>query len=364
MAHKGSLFVAVAVLALVLTGPAWSAGKAASRVVLEGVDQYRVVEPVAEAVRVVMGYRGEKYSPAYVQGISGAAFRISGPCPCAPTSWGTMGPAELAKLFGYEAEQIDIGAPYGDPAKVPGASEEERRKRMQAALARVRDEVRAKRPAILVQAFTTWEWDVVCGFDEGRHELYGRGSYDAMRTDAYTQADEMHALGATEIGGGPYAVLIGEKTGTFNAKAAEVAALRGAVEHARAPGVKQAMGLECYDVWISRYRHQGNHMTPSGAAPDEYPLSILPSTREAAAAFMHEVAPKYPAAKANLESASEDFALESQALAAARQVRATMGEKPSEEQCARMAGLLSRARAMYALAVDEIARALPKMEAQ
>ena len=37
--------------------------------ILEGVDRYRVMEPMFEPVRVVLSYRGEAYSPAYVQGI-------------------------------------------------------------------------------------------------------------------------------------------------------------------------------------------------------------------------------------------------------------------------------------------------------
>jgi len=352
------VFGAVALALAVACGPLYA--EQSTRVVLEGVDQYRVVEPVAEGVRVILNYRGETYSPAYVQGISGAAFRISGPCPCAPTTWGTMPPQELARLFGYEARWMHIGGPYGDATLTPPP--DVRAQNMRDALVRIRGEIRAGRPAILVHAFTTWEFDVICGFDENRHLLYGRGSYESMRKPEYAEADEMRALGATDIGGGPYAVFIGAKTGQYDARAAEVAALRGATEHARSHGVKQAMGMECYDLWIAQYQHQGNHMVPKGPAPDEYPLSILPSTRQAAADFMTELAPKYPRAKANLETASEDFAQESQALAAARKLRAAMGEKPSDEQCARMAGLLSRARAMYALATEEIERAVPLME--
>ena len=44
------------------------------------------MDPLFEGIRVVLSYRGEAYSPAYLQGISGAAFRIAGICPCAPTS--------------------------------------------------------------------------------------------------------------------------------------------------------------------------------------------------------------------------------------------------------------------------------------
>ena len=55
------------------------------RIVLDGVDHYRVTEAMVEGLRVILSYRGETYSPAYLQGISGAAFNISGICPCANT---------------------------------------------------------------------------------------------------------------------------------------------------------------------------------------------------------------------------------------------------------------------------------------
>ena len=356
-----------ALCCLVLVGvtplPSWAAEKVAdSRVVLGGVDYYRVIEPVAEGVRVILAYRGEKYSPAYVQGISGAAFRIAGPCPCAPTCWGTMEPVELARIFGYEAEQIDIGASYNPNTSSAEASDRARRARLASALGSIKEEIRANRPALLVQAFTTWEWDVVCGFDDTTHELYGRGSYESMRVDAYTQANEMHALGATEIGGGPYAVLIKAKTGQFDARAAEVAALRGAVAHARTSGGDLPMGVECYDGWIARYRGPGSESTGQGLPPDWYPLSILPSTRQAAGQFMAELAAKCPRARANLESASEAFAEEAEALSAARQLRASIEEDGTAEQCTRMAGLLRRARAMYCLGIEEIADALAKLD--
>ena len=70
-------------------------GGGEGRVVVKGVDQYRVIEPLFEAVRVVLSHRGETYSPAYIQGISGAAFRIAGICPCAPTSSMAMGTMSL-----------------------------------------------------------------------------------------------------------------------------------------------------------------------------------------------------------------------------------------------------------------------------
>ena len=55
-----------------------AAGSQRSPVVIEGVDAYRVPEPLFECVRIVLSHRGEDYSTDYIQGISGAAFRIAG----------------------------------------------------------------------------------------------------------------------------------------------------------------------------------------------------------------------------------------------------------------------------------------------
>jgi len=49
-----------------------------NRACVAGVDRYRVCEPLYECVRVVLAKRGEAYTPEYLQGISGAAFRIAG----------------------------------------------------------------------------------------------------------------------------------------------------------------------------------------------------------------------------------------------------------------------------------------------
>ncbi|HHT27575.1 MAG TPA: hypothetical protein GXZ82_10055 [Firmicutes bacterium] len=46
--------------------------------ILPDVDHYRICDPLFEGLRVLLAHRGEPYSPAYIQGISGAAFRIGG----------------------------------------------------------------------------------------------------------------------------------------------------------------------------------------------------------------------------------------------------------------------------------------------
>lgn len=83
--------------------------------VIEGVDRYRVTEPMFEGVRVVLRALGDEYSPAYIQGISGAAFRIAGIRVCAPTYSAQMETKDLLKLLGYEYTEQYLG----DDAKAP-----------------------------------------------------------------------------------------------------------------------------------------------------------------------------------------------------------------------------------------------------
>ena len=150
-------------------------------VVLDGVDRYRVVDPVYECVRTVLDHRGEAYSPAYIQGISGAAFRIGGICPCAPTVDCAMGTQDLVQLLGYQMTHLPL---YQEGGAVNPAFDLE--KESDQVIARIKQEIRAGRPAIVWHAFTTAEWDVVAGFDDEKHLFLGRGSYAG--DDEYARA--------------------------------------------------------------------------------------------------------------------------------------------------------------------------------
>jgi hypothetical protein len=211
---------------------------------------------------------------------------------------------------------------------------------------------------LMWHAVTSCEFDVVCGFDEEKHELYGRGSYASYADlEDYVTANELNPLASTETCGGPHVIIISDKTKELDARAAEIAALKEAVAHARG-GSKGwlAAGLECYDLWIATYRKKSAFLT--NLPSDSYPLDILPSTRQAAAEFMRELASKYPKAQAHLEMAAEHFARESEALKACQKVLADRKQELSDDQCIRAAGYLSQARATYALGIAEIERAL------
>jgi hypothetical protein len=319
-----------------------------------------VLEPLFEGVRVILAYRGEKYSPAYVQGISGAAFRIAGPCPCAPTCEAKQWPGDLVKLFGYETTQMSLA---DDPQK-----------HLPEVMTRVKEEIRAGRPVLTWNAFTTAEFDVVVGFDDAKNVLLGRGSYRGL--DGYAEAPAAR-VAESEVCPALGIITVGKKVKEFDARAAELDALKDAVAHAHGlattlPGMPS--GLACYDSWIQSYQRRGT-LTQAKSRdekqnlgwvkmlpPDDgYPLAIYASTHQAAADFLKEIAPKYPTAKAYLELASEHFAADAAALGKAQAVLGDRKQEATEEQCQRVAGSLSEARAMYALGIDEIAAALRKL---
>jgi len=324
------------------------------RVVLEGVDRYRVMDPLFEGVRVVLAYRGEPYSPAYMQGISGAAFRIGGICPCAPTCTAAMETQELPALFGYEVIYIPLYE-EGIDLEVEGAK----------VIDRIKDEIRAGRPALLWHAFTYAEWDVVAGFDKASGQLLGRGSYAGL--DDYATADQMRTTTCLEICRCLGAVLIGVKTGTFNAREAELAALREAVAHAHATKDAALLeeeewvfleGLQCYDRWIADFRAEIPKLPDMG---DRYCFGVYRSTHRAAGGFLQELATTYPAAASILQDAAGHFVVEADLLNQAAELLFPGWQLPSEADPAanaQAAGWLQEARDAYAAGIDGIEVAL------
>ncbi|MBN2393269.1 MAG: hypothetical protein JXR84_21240 [Anaerolineae bacterium] len=327
--------------------------------ILDGIDHYRVTEALFEGVRVILTYRGEPYSPAYVQGISGAAFRIGGICPCAPTCTSAMSTQDLLKLFGYEIEELPL---YTETVGIEPKAYAENR--LPEVLPRIKAEICAGCPVLTWNAFTTCEWDVVCGFDEAEHQLCGRGSYAGLEDD-YAVADETNI---TNDYCPPFgAILIGEKTGAFDAHEAELASLQEAVRHAQTrkdAELKQSdgwvflEGIQCYDRWI----HDFESPEKKREMGDAYCLGIYHSTHRAAADFVRELAPRYPAAATPLERAAAHFTAEADALDACMPLLWwDVPEGPDAERNAKAVPLLRQAREGYARAIGEIERALALM---
>ncbi|NLS76353.1 MAG: hypothetical protein GXY76_03740 [Chloroflexi bacterium] len=329
------------------------------RCVLEGVDHYRVVEPMFEGIRVVLDYREEPYSPAYIQGISGAAFRLAGICPCAPTCGCAMEPRDLISLLGYEFQYLPLSGEGRDPQQ-----------EIHNVIDRVRDSIRAGHPALVWHAFTNAEWDVVCGYDDVTGLFYGRGSYTGW--EAYASAAQTRPATSGVIAPELGAILIGERDAAYEPREAEIAALREAVRHAhdrrnvdRCGGSDWVMlyGLACYDRWVREFAADPPKLPTMG---DRYCFNVFRSTHRAGAAFLREIAPRYPEGQVALLHAATHLSGEADALDEAADVLFPGCQFPKEAShatSAQAAALLSNARERYARAVAEIEIALRGMGA-
>ena len=224
--------------------------------IIPEVDTYQVVEPMYEGIRVILSYRGESYSPAYVQGISGAAFHIGGICPCAPTCTEGIDPIELVRKFGYRAEAMPL---FNETVRWDQRAPADL---MDALIGRIQAEIRLNHPVLVWHAFTNAEWDVVAGYDEARKLFFGRGSYAGL--DGYAEAPQTRPRDAIDICPAYGAIFIGEKTGPFDARTAEIASLNEAVAHAHSQKNVEKLGgsdwvflqdFLAYERWVNDFRY-------------------------------------------------------------------------------------------------------------
>jgi hypothetical protein len=323
--------------------------------ILQGVDRYRVVEPMYEGIRVILSYRGEPYSPAYIQGLSGAAFRVAGICPCAPTCSTAMDPRSLIRLLGYEFEECSLFGADRDPERD-----------IQEMVARVKTEIDAGRPALVWHAFTNAEWDVVCGYDG--EAFYGRGSYQGL--DGYAKAAQTRAKDAVQICPAFGAILVGAKSGALDAHAAETASLHEAIKHAHTqaeskPGGRDWVFLEgfrAYQRWADEYRSDPQKRRGPG---DSYCLGVYRHTHRAAGEYLCEIAPRHPELSAALLRAAEHFAVEADLLDQAEPLLGWQSPQgPDAERNQKAADLLSKAFAAYQAGIGEIEAALAPQTAE
>jgi hypothetical protein len=344
-----------------------------------------------EAVRVVLTQHGALYTANYIQGISGAAFRIGGICPCAPTCEYAMEVQELLDLLGYSYKHLWVS--LGEAARqlrvyealIPLAQSYEENnknlpsvasfddpyireacKKVHTIINAVKDQIRSGRAAVVWHAFTTAEFDVVTGFDEDKGTFLGRGSYAGMGEE-YAEAPQARTVTTAHIGGVPQAFLIGEQVREFDAQSAEIAALKTAVEHAHSQknvdkmGGKEwvmLQGLACYDRWINDFR---NPERKRGMG-DAYCYGIYRSTHRAAAGFLREIAPKYPKVKSVLEDAAVQFEKEADTLDSQPDLLGWGGpEGPDAERNTKVVEWLGKARNHYASGISLTEKALKEL---
>lgn len=305
------------------------------------IDSYRYCEPLFEGARILISHHGASYSPEYIQGISGAAFKIAIGCPSRPTCVCDMWTPDLFRLLGFEIREL----PYRD------ADENDI---FQTALPEIKAELDRGNPVLVWNAVTNYEWDVVCGYDEESRQFIGRGSYRNGDEYAREPWERSNAAEGAPVFGALYPV---RRVNGLDERAAEVRSLENAVKHAHAPqDLEYPEGMNAYHKWAEKYR------TGSGdrAADDAYCHSVYSSVRRAAAAYLREIAYKYQDNVVGcLQKAADCFEKEAQALEeAAPLIDWNSPWGVDAGRSAKLAPLLEKAGACYEIGIRHIEEAL------
>jgi hypothetical protein len=113
----------------------------------------------------------------------------------------------------------------------------------------------------------------------------------------------------------------------------------------------------CFERWVRDFRDNPQKKREAG---DAYCYGIYRSTHRAAADYLAELAPKYPAAGRKLLAASACFAEEAGILQGGESLLWwNSPEGPDTARNVKVADLLGRACGLYKKGIDAIAEALP-----
>lgn len=215
---------------------------------------------------------------------------------------------------------------------------------------------------LLWYAFMDSAYELVTGFDDAEGVFLGRHLYQRP-DEGLAKAKQTHAAECVTRFPALGAIFIGEKTGTLDAKTAEIAALKEAVRHAHdreiasRPGKPPREGLLAYDSWVERFRKPETKRE----AGDSYCQGIYSSTHRAAGGFLNEIAPRYPEAANELRGAAKEFAAEADALDQAEPPIGWESPEQDADRNTKLWPLLAVARDHYAAAIGHIEKALPAL---
>ena len=315
--------------------------------ILTGIDKYRYYEPLFEGLRIILKYMGEDYTPEYIQGISGAAFKIAGGCPSRPTCVYDMWPSDFLRYLGYDISEY---------ACIDEAGNDITDRMIEA----VKKHIDSGRPALVWHAFTDAEWDVVCGYDNDSKVFIGRGTYKGKDDFAIAPWDRTKSSDLVNI----HAILINKKVSELSNREAEINSLKNAVKHARKEAdlgsgkneFYKLEGIQSYRKWVDIYSHEG---ADRGVA-DAYCMDVYSSVRKAAVKYLHEIADKYDArVSEQLKKAADFFAAEANALSAAKPYLTWSSPwGVDEERSRKTAPILAQAADCYEKAIEHLEAAL------
>lgn len=303
------------------------------------IDKYRYYDPLFESVRIVLDYISNDYSAEYIQGISGAAFKISGGCPSRPTCICDMWTPDFIKYLGYKIKEYPCFDENGTDIS-------------DTMIKAVKEQLDGGKPVLVWHAFTNEEWDVVCGYNEITKQFIGRGTYRNSDDYAVESWDRAKTSGVGAFG----AIIIEDKLFDINKKEAEIKSIENAVRHARKESEDGIEGIQFYKNWISIYSAKG---ADRGVA-DAYCYDVYSSVRFAGVKYLKDIAVNYnDECKNFLQKAADSFESEANALAEARPYLSWNSPwGVDEERSAKLVPILKKAASSYETAVEYLEKVL------
>jgi AraC-like DNA-binding protein len=312
--------------------------KGENEMVLLNIDKYRYYDPLFEGARIILNNRGEKFTPEYIQGISGSAFKIAGGCPSCPTSIYDKWPHKFIRYLGYETKHYPCFDKNGKDVT-------------DIMIEAVKKSIDDGKPALVWNAFSVAEYDVVCGYDNEAKHFVGRCALKG--NDDYVR-EPWHRAKTCDCAPVLGAIVIGEKISDFDAKEAEIQSVINAVKHARKESDNE--GIAFYRKWADEYFKKGKERGVS----DAYCYDVYSSVRKAAAVYLHELGYSYDGAVSDcFHYAAASFERESNELENARPYLSW--ESPwgiDEKRSKNLAPILFEAAQHYEKAIEYLEKIL------
>ena len=229
--------------------------------------------PVMGALEPCLKHMGDERSQDYLTGLTGHAFRINISDSLSMDAPSMMNPERAIELYenlGYEIELIS-GAP-GDP---------DLKEKQNQAWEKIRNSIDREIPVISRTDGFFW---ILNGYSEKKEEYY----FSAFGGMAEPTGYDEFGLGDQGLD----VLLVGEPR-PVDPRAAEMASLRFAVDHARGkdPVVDETHrnGFAGFELWIENLR-EGK---VEGGFPMSFNTAVITQSRRSAVAYLDEISGKY-----------------------------------------------------------------------
>ncbi len=317
---------------------------------LEGVRFRRHAVSLVGALGGLLEAVGRDLPQTYLMGVTGHAFRLTLDLIISPSAPFELNFHEVFPLW------ENLGVWFKRVAARPADSDYDEVR--SEAIRRVRASIDRGYPAIAFDLIKLPEYGLVVGYDEERLACLTLSSEDQPEWMALQNwpAPEHHHFTRAE------AITVLSIEPAFDRRKAEVASLRFAVDHFWSPASRDMWlqhGKGAWEFWMATLASPLPLHGPNPALGHSYNLMVLRAARREAAAYLAELAERYPEAPALQEAAASYGAVAAHLEEATKLLPFPgTGGLASEESRKALADRLRQALAAEQRGVEQIERAL------